>query len=199
MIFGKEAAFAVLSYGLGCIVFGYYLVRIRTGQDLRSLGSGSAGGRNVFRTLGVPGGVLTLLGDASKGAIAVWAARSAGVDPWALALVMVAAMAGHIWPVQLGFRGGKGLATAGGALLVFDYRIMALWALVALVAFALTRRLTASGLFAVAMAPGIAAVIGQPPEVVLGVGILALVALFAHRSNIRSILRGARHRQGVGD
>src|SRR5205814_6775520 len=104
------------SYLLGCFAAGYYLVRMRLGEDLRELGSGSVGARNVGRVLGKTGFLLTLLGDFGKGAFAVWAARHFTTNDHAVALAMICVVAGHIWPLQLRFRGGKGMATSLGAL-----------------------------------------------------------------------------------
>jgi len=106
------------AYSLGCLTTGYYLVRTRTGQDLRALGSGSVGARNVGRLLGWRGFVLTVLGDFCKGALAVWAARHFTTDDRLVLLAMLAVVAGHVWPAQLHFQGGKGMATTLGALLV---------------------------------------------------------------------------------
>src|SRR5687767_9587168 len=99
------------AYLLGCFSTGYYLARLRTGQDIRSVGSGSAGGSNVGRLLGKSGFAITMLGDTLKGALAVAVGVYAGLAPWLLGVVMLAVVLGHIFPVQLGFRGGKGLAT----------------------------------------------------------------------------------------
>jgi len=110
-----------IAYALGSVSTGYYLIKLRTGQDIRLLGSGSTGARNVSRTLGTLGFVATLVGDASKGAIAVGLATISGLDERGLIVVTVAVFAGHVWPAHLQFRGGKGLATVMGAVLVMDY------------------------------------------------------------------------------
>ena len=112
------------AYLLGCFAIGYYLVRARTGRDIREIGSGGTGARNAGRILGKSGFTLTALGDLSKGALAVWfAAEFASHNRTAMALAMLAVVVGHIWPAQLHFRGGKGVATSFGALLMFDYRV----------------------------------------------------------------------------
>ena len=111
------------AYLLGCFAIGYYLVRARTGKDIREIESGSTGARNVGRVLGKPGFVLTAFGDFGKGVLAVWSAREWTNNNHLAALAMLAVVAGHLWPAQLRFRGGKGVATSFGALLVFDYRV----------------------------------------------------------------------------
>ena len=195
MIFGREIGAVLLSYALGCISSGYYLVRLRTGQDVRELGSGSAGSRNVSRTLGAPGFVLTFVGDLAKGGIAVWSALYLELEAWGVMLAIVAVVAGHIWPVQLGFRGGRGLAPALGALLVFDYRIALVALLVVSLAVALARQQTLGAMLAVASLPATAAIIGLAGTSVIGLSALALLLMMAHRTNIQAIVR----RPGVGD
>ena len=111
MFLAKETAIIVGSYLLGCLATGYYLVRWRTGQDLRSLGSGSTGGTNAGRVLGRWGLVLTGLVDILKGAVAVGAALYFRLDAWAVVLAAAAVVAGHVFPFQLGFHGGRGLET----------------------------------------------------------------------------------------
>src|SRR5213082_212511 len=121
--YAKETLVMLLGYALGCFTSGYYLVRWRTGDDIRWLGSGSVGATNVGRVLGRPGFFLTVLCDFFKGLFAVWLARYFQLNPTGTVLAMVAVAIGHIWPAQLWFHGGKGVATSLGALLMFDYSI----------------------------------------------------------------------------
>jgi hypothetical protein len=102
---------AIAGYTLGCLNTGYYLVRVRTGRDLRAEGSGTAGATNAGRFLGRAGFGLALLGDLVKGSLAVGAALALGAGEAGAAAAAVGVVTGHIYPVQLGFRGGKGLAT----------------------------------------------------------------------------------------
>lgn len=179
----------LIGYALGCFSTGYYLVRFRTGENIRVLNSGSTGARNVGRVLGAPEFIITMLGDILKGAIAIWVAIRFGLEEWGVVLAIIAVVTGHIWPVQLGFQGGKGLATALGAVLVFDYRLAVSVLVFAILLLALTRRVTVSGLVALAAMPVIAAVSRHPPANLLGITILVLLILFAHRPNIRGILK----------
>jgi len=100
------------AYALGCFGTGYYLVRAQTGRDIREIGSGSLGARNVGRVLGRSGLCVTLLADFAKGGLAVWAARHLTGTEVLTGVALLAVTVGHVWPVQLGFRGGKGVATA---------------------------------------------------------------------------------------
>src|ERR1700733_12952998 len=105
----------ILSYLLGSIPFGLVLTRLAGLGDIRAIGSGNIGATNVLRTGRRGLAALTMLLDAGKGAVAVLVARRYGADLAALAAV--ASVVGHIFPPWLGFKGGKGVATAGGALL----------------------------------------------------------------------------------
>lgn len=118
-------ALVPLAYALGCFSAGYYAVRLRTGQDIRDLGSGNAGAQNAGVVLGKPWFALVLVADMLKGVLAVLAARWLQVDDVLATLVIVAVVAGHIWPVQMQFRGGMGISTSLGALLAFDVRVFA--------------------------------------------------------------------------
>jgi glycerol-3-phosphate acyltransferase PlsY len=171
------------AYALGCLTTGYYLVRRRTGQDLRILGSGSIGARNVSRLLGWRGFLVTVLGDFGKGALAVWAARHFTADDRLVVLAMLAVVAGHVWPVQLHFRGGKGMATSLGALLIYDYRLAITVALLFAAAFAALRKTVLPGLFAVACLPLVTLYLAGPAEVA-GTSVLAGLVLAAHRKNL---------------
>src|ERR1035441_7362285 len=110
------------SYVLGCFSTGYYLVRQRTGQDIRELGSGSTGARNAGRVLGCQGFWLTMAGDMAKGALAVWLALALTGNDRVAMLAWLAVVMGHIWPAQMGFRGGKGVSTSLAGLLIYDWR-----------------------------------------------------------------------------
>jgi len=182
---GAALLVLVASYVLGCFNAGYYLVRWRRGHDIRQHGSGNAGATNVGRVLGRGGFMLVLLLDAAKGAAAIGLARSFAVDAWVTMLAGVAAVAGHIWPAQLSFRGGKGVATALGALLVFEPRLVLVLAALCLVALALTRRFTISGLIAFALAPLVWLFFRPTVESVVCATVLAVMLLLSHRKNLR--------------
>jgi len=179
----------LVSYTLGCISVGYYLVLWRTGQDLRDLGSGATGGRNTGRILGKGGAIATGLGDILKGVLAMMLALSSELEPWALALVMVAVLIGHLWPIQLEFKGGKGLSAAFGTVLVYDYRIALLTAVLALGLLLISRGNEFLFLLGISSSPLIAFLLGHPSEIVAGIAMLIILILFAHRENIQSALK----------
>lgn len=121
---GELSLSALGAYLLGCFTTGYYLVRTIKDQDIRTVGSGSVGARNVSRVLGRTGFFVTTLGDALKGALAVWAVRHFIADDRVALLALLAVVAGHVWPVQLRFGGGKGVATSLGALWIYDWHLV---------------------------------------------------------------------------
>jgi glycerol-3-phosphate acyltransferase PlsY len=180
----QASCIALAAYLLGCFTTGYYLVRLRLGQDLRGLGSGSVGARNVGRQLGWQGFLLTVLGDCSKGALAVWAARHFTTDDRLVLVAMVAVVVGHVWPVQLLFRGGKGMATSLGALIIYDYNLALVFALLFAAAFAVLRKTVLPGLFALACLPLMNWYLAHRPAELVGTSVLAGVVLLAHRRNL---------------
>jgi glycerol-3-phosphate acyltransferase PlsY len=179
---------AVLAYLLGSIPFGLVLTRLAGYGDIRQIGSGNIGATNVLRTGSRVLAALTLLLDAGKGAAAVLIARAFGPDMAALAAG--AAFLGHVFPVWLGFKGGKGVATAGGILLAYAWPVglatLGTWLLVAV----LTRYSSLAALAAAVLAPLYAWLITRetrPTEVVI---FLAIVILLRHSANIRRLLKG---------
>jgi glycerol-3-phosphate acyltransferase PlsY len=182
--YAKETLVVLLGYALGCLTSGYYLVRWRTGEDVRFLGSGSVGARNVGRVLGRPGFFLTVFCDFSKGLLSVWLAEYFQLKPTGVMLTMLAAAAGHIWPVQLWFRGGRGVATSLGALLMFDYSIVLTYGALFGVWCGALRNSVLAGLLAFVTTPLALFAADYPLDSVFGVSALALLILIAHRKNI---------------
>jgi acyl phosphate:glycerol-3-phosphate acyltransferase len=172
------------AYLLGCVAAGYYLVRSWMGEDVRELGSGSVGARNVGRVLGKTGFLVTLMCDFGKGGLAVWAARHFTTDERIVAISMVAVVAGHIWPAQLRFHGGKGMATSLGALLVYDPKLALVYCMLFLGAFVLQWRTVLPGLFALVCLPLVALFLGQDRIQVVLITMMSGLVLFAHRKNI---------------
>lgn len=172
------------AYLLGCFATGYYLIRARTGQDLRHLESGSIGARNAGRVLGRMGFAITLLGDFAKGALAVWIAQQWTEDSHFALLALLAVVCGHIWPVQLRFHGGKGVATSLGALLVFDYRVALVFPVLFLIGYSVARKSLLPAMFAFACLPMAAWCLDCGNFAVTVLAILAAIILFAHRKNL---------------
>jgi glycerol-3-phosphate acyltransferase PlsY len=173
------------AYALGCFSTSYYYVRFAAGSDIRQVGSSTAGARNVSRLLGRKAGITVAVADIAKGIAAVWIGtyifNSAVLSP----LIMAAVVAGHIWPVQLGFRGGKGLAAGFGALLWLSPATAALAAAVNACLSLLVRSATLGSLISTALVPLIAYILGAGGWFALLLAVPCGLVLFAHRSNLR--------------
>jgi glycerol-3-phosphate acyltransferase PlsY len=172
------------SYLLGCFSTGYYLVRKRTGQDIRELGSGSTGARNAGRVLGRNGFVLTMAGDFAKGALAVGGAQALTCNERVELLAWLAVVAGHVWPVQLGFRGGKGVSTSLMGLLVFDWRLALIYCLFFGGVFGAIRRPVAASLAAFAGLPAAAFGLGADRVEIGVISVVAGMVVLAHHRNV---------------
>jgi glycerol-3-phosphate acyltransferase PlsY len=176
-----------IGYGLGCFSTAYYLFRFSTGGDIRRRGSGNAGARNIGRELGALAFVVTFLIDGGKGFLAVALADYFQLGEANTILSMIAVVAGHVWPAQLGFRGGKGVATAIGALAAFDVKILIPLIVIFAIAALVAKNFTLGGLLAIAISPIAAAILHRSAAVTAGVSILAAMIVFAHRENLREI------------
>ncbi|WP_116132484.1 glycerol-3-phosphate 1-O-acyltransferase PlsY [Tropicimonas sp. IMCC34043] len=185
---------AVLAYLLGSVPFGMVMARIFGLGDLRSIGSGNIGATNVLRTGNKPAAFLTLVLDAAKGGIAVLIARTL-VGPDAAQVAGLAAFLGHLFPVWLGFRGGKGVATFLGVVLALAWpaglACCATWLVTAL----LSRYSSLSALIAAVAAPIWLAVFGHGQMVVLSM-LLAALVIARHQTNIGRLMRGEEPKIG---
>jgi glycerol-3-phosphate acyltransferase PlsY len=166
------------AYALGCLATGYYVVRAITGEDVRTHATGSSGARNVARTAGIAAAAATFGADLGQGAAAV-ALAGAVAGGGAAAAALVAVALGHVAPVQLGFRGGRGLGPGVGGLLVLDWRVAAGALLVAAVLTAATRAFTAAGLAGTIAAP-VAAVALDEWRTALAAALAAALIVAAH-------------------
>jgi len=184
-------AVALVAYLLGCFSTGYYLVRWRTGQDLRAIGSGATGGRNVGRVLGRGGFLATGAGDLAKAVLAVALPIWLDLGPVAIGAAIVGVTAGHIWPVQLGFRGGKGVAPFVGSTALVAPLALGAGALVAGLFVLVTRRLNLGGVAGFALAPVVALWLGTAPPIVVGIAASVALMVVAHRANLRDELTAA--------
>jgi acyl phosphate:glycerol-3-phosphate acyltransferase len=187
---------AVLAYLLGSIPFGLVVTRLAGHGDIRRIGSGNIGATNVLRTGSKGLAALTLLLDAGKGAVAVLLARQFGPDMAACAAAFV--FLGHLFPVWLRFKGGKGVATSLGILLAYLWPVglaaAATWLAVAL----LTRYSSLAALAATVLAPAYAWLVARafrPTEVVT---FLAVLVVLRHHANIRRLITGSESRIRLG-
>jgi len=191
-----SAVACVLSYLIGAIPVGYLVARLTGGTDIRRVGSGNIGATNVLRTLGVLPAIATLAGDIAKGYLAVAAARAIGTAPWSAAAGAVLVIVGNCWPVFLGFRGGKGVATGFGAFLALAPLATAPTALVWLVVTASFRYVSLASVAACLCLPIGVAVLGYPRVSIAAAVIAAAIIIFRHRQNLRRLADGSEPRLG---
>ena len=184
---------AALAYLLGSIPFGLILTRLFGAGDLRAIGSGSIGATNVLRTGRKGLAAATLLLDAAKGAAAELIA--AQVWPQWAPLAAFAAILGHCFPVWLGFRGGKGVATALGVALALSWPVALICAAVWLLVFAVSRISSLGGMSAALAGPLAAWALGRG-ELIAALAGIALVVVWRHRANIVRLRAGTEPRVG---
>lgn len=188
-------ALTVFAYLLGSIPSGFILGKF-AGVDVRQVGSGNVGATNVAREVGKWQGALTLLADALKGVVPVAIGLAMRLAPEAVAAIAGAAFLGHLYPIFLKFRGGKGVATGLGALLVIaPLATLVLVAVFAVVVF-LTRLVSLSSMIAAALAPFALWMVLQPPAIVFLGAFLAAMILWRHRGNIQRLIAGTEPRFG---
>ena len=197
----KSILVVITAYLLGSIPFGYLIVRRRLGTDIRQTGSGGTGATNVSRRAGKAAGVLTLVLDALKGAAAVLIAVTLVRSGWVVTAAAIAVIVGHIFPVWLGFRGGKGVATGVGVFLVLA-PIALLCAGITFVAIVfLTRYVSLGSVTAAILIPlfvwlqsMFVVPVGDLRPLLTAAIVGALLIVFAHRGNIERLARGTESR-----
>jgi len=190
-------AAALGGYLLGSIPFGLVLTRLAGQGDIRKIGSGNIGATNVLRTGRKGLAAATLLLDGAKGAVAVLIAGIWSQDMAVLAGAGAGAMLGHCFPVWLGFKGGKGVATALGILLAIAWPVGLLACLTWLVMAVVFRYSSAAALTALALAPVSAWYLADPPRAYLA-ALIATLVWIRHHENIRRLLKGQESKIKLG-
>ena len=190
----------IIAYLIGSIPFGYLIVRATGGGDVRETGSGGTGATNVSRRAGKAAGVLTLVLDAVKGFVAIQVARILlnDVEPamasWLLCGAAIAALLGHIFPVWLRFRGGKGVATGVGIFVALAPVAILIAAVVFLVVVSLTKYVSLGSMLAAATIPLVVWFERLMTPILAASIVSALLIAFAHRGNIGRIRKGIEPR-----
>ena len=183
------------AYLIGAIPFGYVLVRLTSGKDVRAMGSGNIGATNVMRTTGRALGILTLLLDIAKGAFAVWLADylTHGSMFW-MTLAALAVMAGHAFPVFLKFKGGKAVASFVGAFLYLTPVPLLATIVLFVLTVGVSRYVSLGSIVAAGLFPLAVWLIEHPPYyVVLAALIAGGFIVYRHRGNIERIRAGNEH------
>ena len=192
-----QTALAILAaYLLGSVPFAMISSRVFGLADPRTYGSGNPGATNVLRSGNKKAALMTLIGDALKGTLAVVLARQMGLSDTVIALVALAVFIGHLYPVFLKFKGGKGVATAAGVLLALDpvlgLAVAGIWLLVAYV----SRYSSLAALIAAAAAPVVAALLHGATNQTIVVGLLGMALIGKHWQNIQRLMAGQESKIG---
>ncbi len=190
----------LVAYLLGSIPFGFVIVKIREGRDIRSAGSGNIGAANVARVVGLTAGAMTLLFDAAKGYLAVWiAARFTEENITGMVVAGLAAIVGHLFPVWLGFRGGRGVATGAGVFLAICWSAVLAALVLWIVVVSFWRYVSLGSIAAAASLPLLTYLLyaprhAPPLTVSLGATLAAVMIILKHRPNIERLIAGTENR-----
>jgi glycerol-3-phosphate acyltransferase PlsY len=191
-----QALVVVFAYLLGSIPFAYLAGRTR-GVDIRTVGSKNVGATNVFRELGRGIGITVMALDIAKGLIAVLVADGLTSSPWPL-VAAAAAILGHVFPVWLGFKGGKGVAVAGGAVIGLAPLPALIVVVIWLVVVGITRYVSLGSILAAAAFPFLVVAFGAPWPTVVFAFLAAVMVIARHRSNIERLRHGTERRLTFG-
>jgi len=186
----------LIAYMIGSIPTGY-IVGSWAGIDVRKAGSGNVGATNVARVVGRRQGIFTLFADVTKGFVPAIVAVTLGLGAAAVAAVGMAAFLGHLYPVFLNFRGGKGVATALGVFLALAPWAAAVLMVVFIGTFAMTRLVSLSSIGAAVCAPITLWLFSCPPAWIFMSLLMALMVILRHRRNIQRLLSGTEPRFGA--
>ena len=187
----------VAAYLIGSVPFALLLARRWGAADLRRVGSGNIGAANVLRASGVTAGVLVAVLDIAKGAASVMLAERLSPNPASGAAAGLAAIVGHIYPVWLRFRGGKGVATACGVFSVLTPLAVPPALAIFLVTVWATKYISLGSVLASIALPPIAYALGSPAPAVLAAAAAAVIIVFRHRSNVLRLRTGTERRLGA--
>ena len=180
---------SILGYILGNFSTSFVVGKLAKNIDIRQHGSGNAGATNTFRVLGLTEGLIVFVGDALKGVAAVLLGRWLAGNTGAL-LAGVFAVIGHNWPVFLGFRGGKGIATSFGVLIILFPKISCILFVIGIVVILISRYVSLASVSAAGLLPVLIIIFrSSTGEILFGV-VLSAMALYQHRSNITRLLSG---------
>lgn len=186
----------LFAYLLGSVSSAIVIARLFGLQDPRQVGSGNPGATNILRYGGKKAAILTLAGDILKGVVPVLVAHALKVEPLVLALTMLAAFLGHLFPVFHGFKGGKGVATAAGALLALNgwvgLALVGSWLVMAFT----TRYSSLSAIVVTLLSPVYVWWFTREPLLIAATAVMGVLLLWRHKANIRKLLAGTEPKIG---
>jgi acyl phosphate:glycerol-3-phosphate acyltransferase len=192
----RDLLFVIVAYLVGSIPVGVLLSRMK-GADPRGVGSGNIGATNVMRAAGKTLGIVTLLGDILKGYVPTILALHAGLPEYGVIAVGLAAFVGHIFPVFLRFKGGKGVATALGAYLALS-PLAILGSFIVFVLVLLKWRYVSAGSIAgTIFVPVMLCILKAPPAYIYFSVVVGIVIILRHQANIKRLISGTEHRLGA--
>lgn len=186
------------AYLLGSVSWSVVIVKLLQGLDVRTVGSGNAGATNVLRAAGKKAGVAVLVLDVAKGITAVAVPKALDASPAVVGGAAVAVVVGHVFPVFFGFRGGKGVATALGALGTLAPSAMALGVVVFLAVVAWKRYVSLGSIVTAVIFPLLVWITGGGPWLLLASAAIAILIVTRHSRNLQRLRRGTEPRLGGG-
>jgi glycerol-3-phosphate acyltransferase PlsY len=184
-------------YLIGNINGGYIIGRVIGGIDIREHGSKNAGATNVNRVLGSKPAALALATDLIKGVAAVIIGRSIGGGDMGAILAGVAVVCGHNWPVFLGFKGGKGIATSLGVLISLDYRVALILLALGIIIIVTTRYVSLASVVGALLYPPLAIAFRLSMELTVFSFVISIFALVRHRENIKRLIKGQESKASI--
>jgi acyl phosphate:glycerol-3-phosphate acyltransferase len=185
----------VLSFILGSVPFGIIIAKVK-GVDLKKVGSGNIGATNVLRSIGKLPAVLTLIGDILKGTLAVMTGRYFGIGPFYEGLVGVSAILGHNFSLFLGFKGGKGVATSFGVLLIYTPKTALITFIIWLVAVFFTKYSSMGAIVSFILLPANIIIFDYETKKLLITILISLFILIRHKDNITRLMNGSEKKIG---
>lgn len=191
----KLALLLLASYLLGSIPFGF-MIGLLVGIDIRKVGSGNIGFTNVLRTLGLKLALVVLIFDAGKGFIPVWVTQSWELSEYFVIIAGLLAILGHSFPVWLGFRGGRGVATGFGVMIGISYSAAGLCLLIWLLVLGLTRYVSVSSTCAAIVVPVLLILFHQSPVYIVFGALVAVLIIIRHIPNYRRLIQGIEPKIG---
>ena len=190
----NQILFVAIAYLIGSLSFGILASKIFSISDPRTMGSKNPGATNVLRTGNKYAATFTLLGDMLKATMVVAPAIAYDISGLELVVISLAVLLGHVFPIYHKFRGGKGVATALGILFAINWVLALIVLFVWLVIFLLFRYSSLAAIISSLAAPLIAYFLNQGQTIVIIAGLVALLIVYRHQSNIKNLLRGRESR-----